>query len=84
MAPARLPGQVNPWSLLRLARDESTEPRAMCSDSTLSGFTAVVGHAPLGALVSVGHPASTVAIPFYVESAGVPLVRHRRPLVGGH
>lgn len=69
---AALGGRVTPWGLIQLARDEATEPRAMCSESTLSGFTASVGAGPLGALVSVGHPASGIATPFYVEARGVP------------
>jgi hypothetical protein len=69
---AALAGRVTPFSLIALARDEATVPRAMCSDSTLSGFTAVVDDGPLGALVSVGHPASGMVVPFYVEAAGVP------------
>lgn len=69
---AALARPVRPLDLIHVARDESTEPRAMCSDTTLSGFTAVVDGGPLGALVSVGHPASGIAVPFYVEAAGVP------------
>jgi hypothetical protein len=69
---AALDGRVNPFDLLSLGRDEATEPRAMCSDSTVSGFTAVVGDGPLGALVCLGNPASGMVVPFYVEAAGVP------------
>ncbi|MCC7372005.1 MAG: hypothetical protein IT306_26555 [Chloroflexi bacterium] len=69
---AALNGQVTPFALTSLGRDEATLPRAMCSDSTLSGFSASVGEGPLGALVCVGNPASGVAVPFYVKAAGVP------------
>lgn len=69
---AALDGRVTPFDLLSLGRDETTEPRAMCSDSTVSGFTAVVGDGPLGALVCLGNPASGMVVPFYIEAAGVP------------
>ncbi|MCC6174542.1 MAG: hypothetical protein IT305_04485 [Chloroflexi bacterium] len=69
---AALDGCASSFGLIQLARNESTEPRAICSDSTLSGFTASVGSGPHGALVSVGHPASGIYTPFFVEAAGVP------------
>jgi hypothetical protein len=69
---AALARPVRPLDLVQLARDESTEPRPMCSDTTLSGFTTIVDDGPLGAPVLVGHPASGIAVPFYVEAAGIP------------
>ena len=69
---AALDGRVTPFDLLSLGRDEATKPRAMCSDSTVSGFTAVVGAGPLGALVCPGNPASGLSVPLFVEATGVP------------
>ena len=69
---AALDGRVTPLSLAQLGRDEATLPRAMCSETTLSGFGASVDAGPLRALVTVGNPASGIATPYYVEAAGVP------------
>lgn len=65
--------------LQRLSRDTATTPRPICAETTLSGFTAVVGpDRPPMAWIALGRPTLAPYLPLYVEAAALP-----RPLVDG-
>ncbi|MGH2559376.1 MAG: C45 family autoproteolytic acyltransferase/hydrolase [Thermomicrobiales bacterium] len=72
----RVRGHVTAADFNWLSRDTASEPQRICGDSTLSGFTAVVG-GELPALLSMawvalGHPNNALHVPFFVGAEGTP------------